>query len=114
MQRRKELTTIVTKSRELGYAGIELDARLALAEIEMTVGQATAGRAHSATIETDAKTKGYNLIARKVVIRSRLSKGLERTEQLRPGKAVLDEMESVQNGTIVRLWSNNCAFVSFQ
>jgi hypothetical protein len=62
---RKELTTIVTKSRELGYAGIELDARLA-------------------------------------------------TEQLRPGKAVLDEMESVQNGTIVRLWSNNCAFVSFQ
>jgi DNA-binding winged helix-turn-helix (wHTH) protein/TolB-like protein len=62
---RKELATIVTKSRELGYAGIELDARLALAEIEMKAGQATAGRAHLAAVEADAKGKGYNLIARK-------------------------------------------------
>jgi DNA-binding winged helix-turn-helix (wHTH) protein/Tfp pilus assembly protein PilF/TolB-like protein len=62
---RKELPTIITKSRELGYMGIELDARLALAEIEMKSGQTTAGRAHLAAIETDAKTKGYNLIARK-------------------------------------------------
>jgi tetratricopeptide (TPR) repeat protein len=62
---RKELSTIITKSRELGYMGIELDARLALAEIEMKAGQTAAGRAHLATIEADAKTKGYNLIARK-------------------------------------------------
>ena len=45
---RKELATIITKSRELGYMGIELDARLALAEIEMKSGQTTAGRAHLA------------------------------------------------------------------
>jgi hypothetical protein len=62
---RKELTTIITKSRELGYFGIELDARLALAEIEMKSGQMVAGRAHLITIEADAKAKSYNLIARK-------------------------------------------------
>jgi hypothetical protein len=45
--------------------GIELDARLALAEIEMKTGQVTAGRAHLTAIEADAKAKGYNLIARK-------------------------------------------------
>jgi len=62
---RKELATIITKSRELGYMGIELDARLALAEIEMKAGQITAGREHLTAIEADAKAKGYNLIARK-------------------------------------------------
>jgi DNA-binding winged helix-turn-helix (wHTH) protein/tetratricopeptide (TPR) repeat protein len=65
---RKELATIITKSRDLGYVGIELDARLALAEIEMKSGQTTAGRAHLAAVEADAKAKGYNLIARKAAI----------------------------------------------
>jgi tetratricopeptide (TPR) repeat protein len=62
---RKELATIITKSRELGYMGIELDARLVLAEIEMKAGQITAGREHLTAIEAEAKAKGYNLIARK-------------------------------------------------
>jgi ATP/maltotriose-dependent transcriptional regulator MalT len=62
---RKELDAVVAKSRELGYRGVELDARLALAEIEMKAGQTAAGRAHLAAIEADAKAKGYNLIARK-------------------------------------------------
>jgi eukaryotic-like serine/threonine-protein kinase len=62
---RKELSIIITKSRELGYMGIEFDARLALAEIEMKPGQTTAGRARLAAIEGDAKAKGYLLIARK-------------------------------------------------
>jgi eukaryotic-like serine/threonine-protein kinase len=62
---RKELAAVITKSREMGYMGIELDARLALAEIEMKAQQTAAGRAHLAAIETDAKTKGYLLIARK-------------------------------------------------
>jgi hypothetical protein len=62
---RKELATIIAKSREMGYQGIELDARLAVAEIEMKAGQITAGRVHLAAIEADAKAKGYNLIARK-------------------------------------------------
>jgi eukaryotic-like serine/threonine-protein kinase len=62
---RKELSVIITKSRELGYMGIELDARLLLAEIEMTSGQTIAGHAHLTAIEADAKAKGYLLIARK-------------------------------------------------
>jgi eukaryotic-like serine/threonine-protein kinase len=62
---RKELAAIIAKSRDLGYKGIELDARLALAEIEMKAGQIPAGRAHLTAIEGEAKTKGYNLIARK-------------------------------------------------
>ena len=65
---RKELTTIVAKSRELGYFGIELDARLALAEIEMKAGQTAAGRAHLTAIEAEAKPKGYLLIAHKAAI----------------------------------------------
>ena len=62
---RQELAVTITKSRELGYQGIELDARLALAEIEMKAGQVIAGRTHLAAVEADAKAKGYNLIARK-------------------------------------------------
>ena len=62
---RQELAAVIAKSRELGYAGIELDARLALAEIEMKAGQTTSGRAHLSAIEADAKAKGYSLVARK-------------------------------------------------
>jgi DNA-binding winged helix-turn-helix (wHTH) protein/tetratricopeptide (TPR) repeat protein len=65
MAAEKELNAIVARSRELGYRGIELDARLALAEIEMKEGQTAAGRAHLAAIESDAKAMGYNLVARK-------------------------------------------------
>jgi len=65
---RQELATIITKSRELGYMGIELDARLALAEMEMKAEHTTAGRAHLTVIEADAKAKGYLLMARKAAI----------------------------------------------
>jgi DNA-binding winged helix-turn-helix (wHTH) protein/TolB-like protein len=65
---RKELAAIITKSRQLDFVGIELDARLALAEIEMKAGQITAGRAHLTAIEADAKGKGYNLVARKAAL----------------------------------------------
>jgi hypothetical protein len=59
------LEAVVAKSRALGYQGIELDARLALAEIEMKAGQTATARSHLAAIEADAKAKGYTLIARK-------------------------------------------------
>jgi len=62
---RKELVAVIAKSRELGYMGIELDARLALAEIEIKTGQTTEGLAHLTVIEAGAKAKGYNLIASK-------------------------------------------------
>jgi DNA-binding winged helix-turn-helix (wHTH) protein/tetratricopeptide (TPR) repeat protein len=65
---RKELTAIVAKSRNLGYGIIELDARLALAEIEIKARQSTAGLAHLNSIEQDAKAKGCNLIAGKAAL----------------------------------------------
>jgi hypothetical protein len=49
---RKELAAIITKSREVGYMGIEFDARPALAEIQVKLGQTMAGRAHLAALET--------------------------------------------------------------
>ncbi len=65
MATQRELNAIVAKSRELGYRCIELDARLALAEIEMKEGLTAEGRAHLAAIESDAKAKGYLLVTRK-------------------------------------------------
>jgi eukaryotic-like serine/threonine-protein kinase len=65
---RKELAAIIAKSQVLGYQGVELDARLAQAEIEMKGGQTTVARSHLAAVETDAKAKGYNLVARKAAI----------------------------------------------
>lgn len=65
---RKQLSDVVAKSRQLGYRGIELDARLALAEIEMKEGQVAAGRTHLAAIEADAKARGYSLVARKAAL----------------------------------------------
>jgi len=62
---RKELGSIIEKSRGLGYRIVELDARLALAEIEIKAGQTAAGRAHLNAIEADAKATGYLLVARK-------------------------------------------------
>jgi tetratricopeptide (TPR) repeat protein len=65
---RKELAAVIAKSEELGYLLVELNARLALAELEMKAGQTAEGRAHMTAIEADAKAKGYNLVARKAVI----------------------------------------------
>jgi tetratricopeptide (TPR) repeat protein len=65
---RKELAAVITKSRELGFMGIELDARLALAEIEMKTGHTPAGHSHLTAIEADAKAKGYTLVARKAAV----------------------------------------------
>jgi DNA-binding winged helix-turn-helix (wHTH) protein/tetratricopeptide (TPR) repeat protein len=62
---RQELAEIITKSHELGYRLIELDARLAQAELEIRAGQTEEGRTHLTAIETEAKAIGYNLLARK-------------------------------------------------
>ncbi len=61
---RKTLAEVIAKAHQQGYGIVELDARLALAEIEMKAGSADA-LAHFAAIQTEARTKGYNLVARK-------------------------------------------------
>ena len=65
---RKELAAVIAKSHELGYRLVELDARLALAEIEIKAGQTAEGRARLTAIEADAKAIGYILAARKATI----------------------------------------------
>jgi hypothetical protein len=62
---RKELKSVIAQSRKLGYRIVELDARFALAEIEMKAGQTATGRARLTAIEAEAKAIGYNLVARK-------------------------------------------------
>jgi hypothetical protein len=62
------LESVIAQSRKLGFRIVELDARLALAEIEMKAGQTPAARAHLTAIEAEAKALGYNLVARKAAI----------------------------------------------
>jgi eukaryotic-like serine/threonine-protein kinase len=62
---RKELESVIAQSRKLGYRIVELDARLASAELEMQAGQTAGGRTHLSAIEADAKVMGYNLVVRK-------------------------------------------------
>ena len=61
----RRLATIIDEAERRGFFGVELDARLALAEIEMKTGQTFVARTHLAAIETDAKAKGYDLVARR-------------------------------------------------
>jgi hypothetical protein len=65
---RRELAAIIKESRQRGYQKIELDARLALAKIELNAGQAAEGRAHLEAVEKDARAKGYKLIAGKAAL----------------------------------------------
>ncbi len=64
----KELASVIAKSQVLGYRLIELDARLAQAELEMGAGQMAQARAHLETIETDAAARTYKLLARKALL----------------------------------------------
>ena len=62
---RKELELVVSEAQKAGFYGRQLEARLALGEIEMTSGATVAGRARLEALEAEARTKGYGLIARK-------------------------------------------------
>ena len=61
----KDLEEIVREAHNAKLIQFELEARLALAEIEMQSGQTVIGRAHLRALERDAKAKGFLLIARK-------------------------------------------------
>jgi hypothetical protein len=65
---RKELAAVIAKSRALGNRIVELDARLALAKIEMKSAQTAEGRGHLTAIEADAEARGYLFVARKAAI----------------------------------------------
>ena len=63
-----DLNSIVTQARKAGLVAVELEARLALGEIEVASGYADTGQARLAALETEASRKGYKAIADRAAI----------------------------------------------
>jgi len=68
---RESLKATLAEAKKYGFIRNELEARLALGEIEMKSGQAVAGRARLEALEKDAAAKGFGLIARKAAAAQR-------------------------------------------
>jgi eukaryotic-like serine/threonine-protein kinase len=60
-----QLSSVVAEARKFGFLGVELEARLAMGEVEMQSGLAGAGSKRLADLEKNAQAKGYALLARK-------------------------------------------------
>ena len=52
------------KSNRFGYAGLEFEAQLRLAKLELCAGQTSAGQTRLEQLQSDARAKGFLLIAR--------------------------------------------------
>jgi eukaryotic-like serine/threonine-protein kinase len=61
-QAREELESMLSSARKFGYRPYEYQARLALAEIDLWAGSASAPE-HLATLERDARAQGFLLVA---------------------------------------------------
>jgi tetratricopeptide (TPR) repeat protein len=61
----KDLEAILNEETTLGDVALQFEARLALGEIEMRMGEVAAGHSRLASLEKDATEKGFLLIARK-------------------------------------------------
>jgi tetratricopeptide (TPR) repeat protein/TolB-like protein len=61
----KSIQSALADATKENLTGIQLEARLAMGEVEMKSGDRSAGRAHLATLQKDAFSKGFLLIARK-------------------------------------------------
>jgi len=59
------LESVVGESRRYGYANIEFESRLALGELEFHSSKSGAGPARLHQLQTDARNRGFVLIARK-------------------------------------------------
>jgi serine/threonine protein kinase/tetratricopeptide (TPR) repeat protein len=69
------LEAVLAQAKKHGFVGYQLEARLALGEIEMKSGHIAAGRARLTALENDARAKGFLLIARKAAAVSKGSAG---------------------------------------
>jgi hypothetical protein len=65
IRRERALESARPEASRYGYVGFELEARLRLGELELRSGKATAGRARLQQLQSDARNKGFLLIARK-------------------------------------------------
>lgn len=61
----KDLESLLSEAQKAGFYGLQLDARLALGEIEVQSGEVAVGRMRLEALEGEASTRGYGLIARK-------------------------------------------------
>jgi tetratricopeptide (TPR) repeat protein len=68
----KRLSAVVTKAKQTGFVGHQLEARLALGEIEMKSANPAVGHSHLAALEKEAAQKGFQLIARKAAAAKRV------------------------------------------
>jgi serine/threonine protein kinase/tetratricopeptide (TPR) repeat protein len=62
---KKTIESALADATKQNLSGIQLEARLAMGEVEMKSGTHTAGRARLAALQRDATTKGFRLLARK-------------------------------------------------
>ena len=62
---RKSIQSALADATKENLTGIQLEARLALGEVEMKSDKRAAGRVHLVALQQDAKSKGFLLIARK-------------------------------------------------
>ncbi len=76
---RKELESVLSAAERASFYSLQLDARLALGQMEMRSEQTAAGRARLETLEAEATAKGYGLIARKA------AEARAARPQIRPG-----------------------------
>jgi hypothetical protein len=54
---------MIAQAEKSGYAGMALDGRLALGEIEIASGKTSEGKATLVAVHRDAQRKGYGLVA---------------------------------------------------
>ncbi len=80
---RRKLQNVLSTARQLGYYGIECDARLALAEIELHVNP-RAARLHLAELAQQAHDRGMELVSRKAAA-LQLRQGMITATGQRPG-----------------------------
>jgi hypothetical protein len=56
---------MLAEATKRGFVGYQLEARLALGELEMKSRQTAAGRAHLTALEKEARTRGFLAVSRK-------------------------------------------------
>jgi tetratricopeptide (TPR) repeat protein/tRNA A-37 threonylcarbamoyl transferase component Bud32/TolB-like protein len=59
------LEQVIAQAKQAGLLGLQLEARLALGELDLERGHAAEGRARLAALQQEARALGYGLIARK-------------------------------------------------
>jgi hypothetical protein len=60
----RTLEGIRSKAKQYGYGGLEFEARLRMAQLEFSSGNANSGRARMELLREDAQSRGFLLVAR--------------------------------------------------